>query len=569
MSKEVKDNSPNVSFHSFSEITTPEIIESSSGQWVEYGVENLYPQFLIEKFHNSAVHGALVTGISQFIAGFGVTGFDLGTNREGDTTNDLVGKLAFDIKMHGYFTMQVIYNIDRTKIVELIHTPAEKWRSGIADKAGVIHSHYLHDNWVDTWKTKPKKIQAFNTSEIDEHRQLMVVRIASPGQFYYSAPDYVGAMNYIALDDAISVFHLNNIENGFFPSAVIQFFTNDVSEDAKRAIERKFSAKFGGQKGKKLMFVYNKNKNQKIDIDTFEPADLDERFKNLNPQVTEKIMVAHRVTTPMLFGIKSEGTGFGNNANEMQTGLRIFNNLVIIPFQQKITRALNKINAFNGVNQSVEILSLQPSEFLGVPEVNAVQEVAPVKQFADVREVMPDDMVQSTLDELDKLGQRPEELEEDYELIDVPEDIPDSQIGAYLQGKYEFAISSEPNKPSKLDGGLYKIRYQYAGPRDDKNRTFCAQVLSKNLIYRKEDISQMSFRSENKEFGTYSIFFYKGSYNCRHRWQRLVYFRKRTPSGQFLPNEGLKNDKRVPVSTPEYKKPDDKRATKVNKKVKK
>jgi hypothetical protein len=433
----------------------------------------------------------------------------MGTNREGDTLNDVVGKLSFDIKLHGYFAMQVIYNLDKSKIVELIHTPAEQVRSGLTDKTNKIHNYYLHDNWQDTYKTKPVKIQAFNPNGIKDPRQLMFVKIAAPGQYYYASPDYVGAMNYIALDDAISVFHLNNIENGFFPSAVIQFFTNDVSEKAKQEIERKFSAKFGGQRGKKLMFVYNKNKNQKLDIDTFEPADLDERFKNLNPQVTEKIMVAHRVTTSMIFGVKSEGTGFGNNADEMRIGLRILNNLVIIPFQLKITRALDQINQFNGVNQSVGIESLQPSEFLGETKV-APQAVEPVKQFADIREVLPDDMVQSTLDELDKLGQRPEELEEDYDLIDVPEDIPDSQIGAYLQGKYEFAISSEPNKPSKLDGGLYKVRYQYAGPRDDKNRTFCAQVLSKALIYRKEDISKMSFRGENREFGHYSIFFYKG-----------------------------------------------------------
>ena len=59
----------------------------------------------------------------------------------------------------------------------------------------------------------------------------------------------------------------------------------------------------------------------------------------------------------------------------------------------------------------------------------------------------------------------------------------------------------------------------------------------------------MSFTQSNPEFGTYSIYKYKGSFGCRHRWKRLIYFRKRNSSGQFLPNEGLENDKLLPSSS--------------------
>ena len=130
----------------------------------------------------------------------------------------------------------------------------------------------------------------------------------------------------------------------------------------------------------------------------------------------------------------------------------------------------------------------------------------------------------------------------------------------------DFAdIESDPEDPSELDAGLYKIRYEYRGPHDDKNRDFCSEVLDLNLIYRKEDIDTMTTNVANPEFGSYSIWDYKGSYGCRHRWHRLVFFRKRNTKGQFLPNEGLENDKSVgPGETPAAVIPNDEVATTKN-----
>lgn len=78
---------------------------------------------------------------------------------------------------------------------------------------------------------------------------------------------------------------------------------------------------------------------------------------------------------------------------------------------------------------------------------------------------------------------------------------------------------SSPNDPSQLDTDNLRIRYKYIGPRDDKNRTFCASMLSKDLVYRIEDIERLS----NPEFGSYNIFLFRGSFNCRHAWVRLLY----------------------------------------------
>lgn len=565
-----KPDGPIMNFHSFSEINSPDITEDTNGRWVNYGEENLYPQLLIDKYRKSAVHNALVNGISQFIAGDGLIGFgDLNKyNSLGDNPNDTNEKVAKDLKLHGYFCLQVIYSILGDKIIEVIHTPAEKVRSGVADHLGIVNNYWISNNWEEiSGKNAPKSIPAFNPKKAEnQKRQLMFVKIQQPGQFYYSVPDYIGALNYISLDDEISEFHLNNIQNGFFPSALVQFFNGKPSQQAQTVLESKFKKKFGGGRGSKIGFVYNDNKNQSVQFDTFEPADLDERFKNLGPQVTQKIMIAHRVTTPMLFGVKTD-VGLGNNAEEMATGLIIFNNLVIKPYQNVILRAYKRIAEFNNHSGEIIIQSLQPDSFLKGVEADTSSATEPQVQMSedDTREIIPEDLVNPMMGRLDEVGEQKDKYtKQGYELVNVPDDIPDDQVEAYLKSKYNFAITSNPDEKSKLDTGLFKIRYKYEGPKDDANRTFCHNVLTKDLIYRKEDIDQMSFRSENSQFGTYSIFRYKGSYGCRHKWDRLVFFRKRNTNGQFLPNDGLENEKQVSKSNPEYRRPNDVMATNVN-----
>ena len=101
-------------------------------------------------------------------------------------------------------------------------------------------------------------------------------------------------------------------------------------------------------------------------------------------------------------------------------------------------------------------------------------------------------------------------------------------------GKQEFQIISNPNLPSAQDTPNVRFRYKYVGPKDELNRTFCAEMMSARRVFRIEDIMEMSNRSVN-EVGPdgYDIFTWRGSYNCRHRWVQLVY----EPTGRIVNND--------------------------------
>jgi hypothetical protein len=91
-------------------------------------------------------------------------------------------------------------------------------------------------------------------------------------------------------------------------------------------------------------------------------------------------------------------------------------------------------------------------------------------------------------------------------------------------GKKEFAILSDPNAPSSQDTPDVKFRYKYVGPQDEKNRTFCAQMMRANRVFRIEDIIEMSNRNVNPVGPDgYDMFEWRGSFNCRHKWVQLIY----------------------------------------------
>lgn len=119
---------------------------------------------------------------------------------------------------------------------------------------------------------------------------------------------------------------------------------------------------------------------------------------------------------------------------------------------------------------------------------------------------------------LDTLGEPYSQLiDEGFEVIKV-EKITPSMIHKMEQQRF-----SKPNEESELDEGQYRIRFKYVGPRDKDNRKFCAEMMAKDRVYRFEDIDDLTDGVANPEFGFYNIFRWRGSFNCRHVWVKLLY----------------------------------------------
>jgi hypothetical protein len=89
----------------------------------------------------------------------------------------------------------------------------------------------------------------------------------------------------------------------------------------------------------------------------------------------------------------------------------------------------------------------------------------------------------------------------------------------------EDFFTSDPNEPSSLDDKNFLTRFKYAKNPDapgsivkDTTRQFCRELVSADLVFRKEDIYFPN------DFGS-SALKWRGGYNCRHLWQRILYKR--------------------------------------------
>lgn len=549
-----------VSIVNLSTYTSPKVTEVRNKEWVSYGDDNNYFQYLIDRYNGSATNNAIINGISEMIFGKGLDATD--SNRKPDEYaqmvslfhKDCVRKLAYDLKLMGQCAMQIIYSKDRTRIAQVEHFPIETLRAEKANEDGDIEGYYYFSDWTKIKPNdKPKRIPAFNTSS--ESIEILYIKPYRAGFYYYSPVDYQGGLQYAELEEEISNYHLNNILNGLAPSMLINFNNGTPNEEERQLIERRIYQKFSGSSNAgKFILAFNDDPAQQATIEPIQLSDAHNQYQFLSDESMRKIMVAHRVVSPMLLGVKDQ-SGLGNNADELRTASILMDNTVIRPFQTLLIDAFDKVLAYNNIALNLYFKTLQPLEFTDLEgtmvDEETREEETGVKMCTHLstdKEFGDNEM----FERLKELGEE-EDLDE-WEIVDErpvdydQEDALDKMIGLVSAG------SPNAEESSTQDRALFKVRYQYRPIRNsDNSRDFCKLMESSNLIYRKEDIQLMSNEPVNAGFGprgadTYDIWLYKGGPVCHHFWMRKTYMRKRNPKGQFLPNEGLENDREISVN---------------------
>ena len=351
--------------------TSPEIKEVKNKGWVEYGADNNYFQFLIDRYNGSPTNNAAINGISQAIYGKGLNATD--SNRKPEEYaqmvslfhKDCVRKLCYDLKLMGQCAVQVIYSKDRSKIAQIEHFPIETLRAEKANEKGEVPAYYYFKDWTEIKPSdKPLRIPAFGMSK--ENIEIMYIQPYRAGFYYYSPTDYQGGIQYAELEEEISNFHLNNIMNGLSPSMLINFNNGTPNQEERQLIENKIAAKFSGSSNAgKFILAFNDNKEASADITPIQLSDAHNQYQFLSDESSKKIMVAHRIVSPMLLGIK-DGTGLGNNAEEIKTASLLMDNTVIRPFQELLIDSFDRILAYNDIALNLYFTTLQPLEFTEV-----------------------------------------------------------------------------------------------------------------------------------------------------------------------------------------------------------
>ncbi len=536
-------NKSAVSVVNLSSYTSPKVVESSTNEWVGFGADNNYFQYIIDRYNGSATNNAAINGISQMIFGKGLDALNSAKNPESYARmisllkKDDVRKNCYDLKLTGQSAIQVIFSNGGKKVEKVQHFPIETLR---AEKCGEdddkVKAYFYHPDWQNIKPSdEPLRIPAFNSKENGHHDiEILYIKPYKAGMFYYATPDYQGCLQYCELEEEVSNYHINNVQNSMSPSMLINFNNGVPDDETQTLTENKIKSKFAGTSNSgKFILAFNDNKESAADITPVQLSDAPQQYQFLASEAEKKIMVGHRVISPMLMGIK-DNTGLGNNAEELKTATILMDNTVIKPFQDLLIDAYTQILAINNISLKLYFKTLQPLEFTDLENV----------KDSETREEETGVKMKQMFSKLEEFGED-EDLEQ-WELIDerkvdydtenqLDEELKKLNQPSLLSKIWNLATTgvARPNAKSSQDGEAqgfkYKVRYQYAPlTTRDNSRTFCTKMVNAKKIYRKEDIQRMSKSAVNAGWGlngadNYDIWLYKGGGDCHHYWMRKTY----------------------------------------------
>jgi hypothetical protein len=349
--------------------TAPSIIEQKNKDWVQYGDDNNYYQYLIDLYHSSPTNNACIKGTVDQIFGKGLEVTRASRDLPGYIefkklfSADDLRAVAMDLKMLGQASFQLVKSKDRKKYVQAKHFPQQTLRPAKCNEKGEIEKYYYCPDWANMKRNHtPIEFRAFGYDQ-SANECILTIKPYSTGSFYFAPVDYQGGTQYANLEAEISNFHINNIMNGLAPSMLINFNNGQPPAEVKDTVEAQIKQKFGGSSNAgRFIISWNDGKDSSADITPVQLSDAHNQYQFLSQESMQKIMVAHRIVSPLLLGIK-DNTGFGSNADELKSASILFDNVVVRPFQRLIIDAVTKVLNFNGYNLNLYFKTLQPLEF--------------------------------------------------------------------------------------------------------------------------------------------------------------------------------------------------------------
>lgn len=545
----------------------PKVIEDKRREFVAYGEDNNFYQYLIDLYINSATNNAIINGVANMIYGKGLDALDSNTKtNEYAAMRSIVHdkclmKIALDLKMLGEASFQVLYKDGR--VVRAEHFPRQTLRAEKYNEDGEIEAYYYHPNWQKIKPNdKPERIACFGKGNGNEPEIKMIKRYVS-GYEYYCPPDWMGGAAYADLESHISDYLINDVQNGFSGSKVINFNNGVPDREKQIQVKNEIMHKLTGARGEKIIVAFNNNAESQTTIEDVSLTDAPQHYEYLSNECVRKLIVAHRVTSPLLLGVRTENNGLGSNAEEIETASLLFDNITIKPYQQLIIDCIDDILAVNDISLKLYFKTLQPLAFIDTANAltdEAREEETGVKLNTQVVDeetaIINDRLAYSTQEKAEEMakdigcsGFHTHELDgkiwympcEEHKLSSDIKDTPDEMFDL-LEGlgededleNWELVDEREvdygqeealdkmiglastgtarPNAKSEQDGETedvqtgemikFKVRYQYTPLKvSDNSREFCQKMVAAKKLYRKEDIMSMSTRAVNAGFG--------------------------------------------------------------------
>lgn len=329
---------------------------------VSWGEGNKYPDYLEDLYKNVPTLKSIIDGTTDYICGdschlkvlVGTNGNEI-VNEDGETTADLVREIAVDIMTYGGFALHVIRNFGGG-IANIYWLPLKKLRS---NKKNTLF--FYSEDWSKTSRGE-MTFSPFRYISSDEWSSLDEIERgrASEGVLFvkmthsavYPQPKYSAAVKACEIERCIDDFHLNEINNGFSGTMLVNFNNGIPTDEQMDEIEHNVNAKFSGQENAgRIMCAWNEDRMHAVSVEALKVESFGERYNALADRSRQEIFTAFRAN-PNLFGIPTEGNGFANE--QYEDSFRLYNRTIVRPLQNLI------VGAFDRIFGQKDTLEIQP-----------------------------------------------------------------------------------------------------------------------------------------------------------------------------------------------------------------
>jgi len=451
----------------FSNDKVPVFTEVRNKDYINYGEDNNYPNFLVTLFNRSAKHNAILTAKQLYIAGQG-----LAFNAEGLPTDKIIStqafidnanpyeslhsvssKMALDIELFGGCYLHIIKSKDKKGIAEVYHLDYCNLRTN-KDNSKIYYSeHWLNDDGSDNMSIKPDQITeypAYGSKDYEKGKEgVLYYKQYRPNIETYTLPEYIGAVPAIITDAEIANYHRASIQNGFMGGTMVTFMNGVPSDEEMSTIEKQMKKKFTGtDRANSLVIDFVDDPARAPQIQQLTGNDFDKRYDALNKTIQEEIFVGHKVTSPMLFGVRTEGQLGGRN--EMATAFQLFQNTYITPKQNAIEQILNELV---GLKNKVTFIPIEPV----MPEFSEAT-LATILTKDEMREI---------------IGRKPLEVPQPIEVVQ----------SKFSRDAQELAVFMEFGEPAESYTEVKKIKQVFSvADMDNQSQMFALTTTEKGII---------------------------------------------------------------------------------------
>ena len=550
----------------------PTITEERNKDWVSIGDNNDYYQSLIDAYMDSTTNNAVINGVVNQIYGKGLDATDSVQKPDQYAQMKSLVKphdlrnVCQDLKLLGEAAFQITYN--GNKISAITHFPRETLRAEKMNDNGEVKNYFYSADWTKVDRnTKLKKFPVFGSGAQNE---IFIIKRYVTGFYYFSPADYNTA--YATLEDEIACYLINDTQNGFSGTKVVNFNNGVPDREKQLAIKNDVMNKLTGSYGERVIVAFNNNAESKTSVENIPLDNAPQHYEYLSTECSKKIMLTHRVTSPLLLGLSS-ANGFSSNADEIENASRLFNNVVIQPYQNLLIDSLDAILAVNDISLNLYFKTIEPLEFMDLENVDgeeAIEEQTGIKEEEESTELEimasksvsnkdSDELLKDALDSLKGVKMDTEE----FEIVDIRDlDDENESVEDWAKSMIQLSdvVDSKEDGFSTLDKSMYKVRYKYAkgSSRGGESREFCKEMMNRTsagIVYRLEDIDKasrdMNFKAAKLPMHKgqkYDLFKFKGGVYCRHKWQQILYKIKKGKEVGSDDLDDYKKSKTIPKS---------------------